>query len=408
MVDGSTDGFPAGAGRYSNERIGEARWSIHRDFETPFAVIDRDKLEHNSRVMRRWIAEQGVELWPHAKTVMSPEIIDVELRDGATGMTVATVAQVRRMRDWGVAAVLLANQLVQRPAAVWVAKQVRDDPSFTFWSFVDSPEGVAVLQSAAEEAGSRFDVLVEVGIPGKRTGVRSLDQLDELLAAINAADRVRVLGVAAYEGAVAGNRGDAAMASVRGYLATVADFLRVLAERGALDVEVPVFSAGGSMFFDLVREAAAPLPFPTRLVVRAGCYVLHDHGLYERGTPLPDSADAEGLRGALTVWGTVHSRPEPTRAYLDVGRRDVSFDQGNPVPLRRLRRGSTSPEELHATVVSLNDHHAHLELAPETELEVGDRVELGISHPCTTMDKWRRIPVADPDGTVVAAVSTHF
>jgi D-serine dehydratase len=41
-------------------------------------------------------------------------------------------------------------------------------------------------------------------------------------------------------------------------------------------------------------------------------------------------------------------------------------------------------------------------------LAVGDRVVLGISHPCTTFDKWRWMPVVDADYRVVDALVTCF
>ena len=40
--------------------------------------------------------------------------------------------------------------------------------------------------------------------------------------------------------------------------------------------------------------------------------------------------------------------------------------------------------------------------------QVGDRVALGISHPCTTFDKWRWLALIDDDGAVTGAISTRF
>ena len=42
------------------------------------------------------------------------------------------------------------------------------------------------------------------------------------------------------------------------------------------------------------------------------------------------------------------------------------------------------------------------------ELEPGDEVELGISHPCTTFDKWRWIPVVDDEDRIVDVLRTFF
>jgi D-serine dehydratase len=39
---------------------------------------------------------------------------------------------------------------------------------------------------------------------------------------------------------------------------------------------------------------------------------------------------------------------------------------------------------------------------------VGDIVSLGVSHPCTTFDKWQVLYVIDDEGVVVDAVRTWF
>ena len=41
-------------------------------------------------------------------------------------------------------------------------------------------------------------------------------------------------------------------------------------------------------------------------------------------------------------------------------------------------------------------------------LAVGDRVGLGISHPCTTFDKWHWMPLVENDYRVSDAVAMHF
>ena len=61
-------------------------------------------------------------------------------------------------------------------------------------------------------------------------------------------------------------------------------------------------------------------------------------------------------------------------------------------------------------VSALNDQHAYLRGsgAQNEALHVGDLVALGISHPCTTFDKWRWMPVVDDDYTVCDAIVTCF
>jgi D-serine deaminase-like pyridoxal phosphate-dependent protein len=110
----------------------------------------------------------------------------------------------------------------------------------------------------------------------------------------------------------------------------------------------------------------------------------------------------------------VLSRPEADLALLGAGRRDAGFDQGLPVPLRAVRRGGTrggyrvGTDLSESRLTELNDQHAYLRLNPGTELAPGDLVCLGISHPCTTFDKWRVIPVVNDDDRVTDLVHAFF
>ncbi|TDC54523.1 amino acid deaminase [Jiangella ureilytica] len=379
--------------------------SIH-ELPTPFAVLDDAALEHNLATMAAWCRDHGVELQPHGKTTMAPALFQRQLAAGATGITAATPAQVRVMRAHGVPAVQLANELAQPAEAAWIAGELAADDGFGFRVWVDSPAGVEILQAAAAPAGAVVDVLLEVGTPGGRTGTRTKADRDAVRAAAGRAPNVRLTGVAGYEGSVAGDRTPPSLAAVRAYLESLraaGDDLRddVPGDDGGI-----VLSAGGSMFYDVVADV---LGGGGRVIIRSGCYVTHDSGMFHRNSPL-DGPDAPvRLRAALTVWGTVVSRPEPDRAFLDVGRRDASFDQGLPIPLAVRPRGATTAQPLDgAEVTALNDQHAFLAVAPGSPIAVGDRVQLGISHPCTTFDKWRRIPLAGPDGVVTGVVETWF
>ena len=71
----------------------------------------------------------------------------------------------------------------------------------------------------------------------------------------------------------------------------------------------------------------------------------------------------------------------------------------------RAGRGLFEPG---ARVTGLNDQHAYLELPAASPLKVGDLVGFGISHPCTTFDKWQLIYVVDDDYRIVDAIRTFF
>ena len=119
---------------------------------------------------------------------------------------------------------------------------------------------------------------------------------------------------------------------------------------------------------------------------------------------------AKACGPALEVWSMVQSRPEPQLAILTMGKRDASYDIELPIPLFSHRPGPGLPGVLPpgCSIVKMNDQHAYLRLPAGFELEVGDLVGCGISHPCTTFDKWPLLLAVDDDYRVGYAINTFF
>ena len=414
----NTKGLPHDHSSIGVEEVGAQGWS-RLDLPLPVAVLRASALDHNLRLMQQWVDDHGALLAPHGKTTMAPQLFARQLELGAWAITVATAHQLQVAHASGVRRVLLANQLVDRHSLAWLCRLLRDDPGFELLLYVDSPQGVVLLAAAAREAGldRPLDVLLEVGHRGGRTGTRSPGQVEQVLVALDTAgDRLRLRGVAGFEGLApiqrfaepAGEGADQVQALLADMAAT---YLR-LHNRGLLG-EDHILTAGGSAAFDTVVEVLSPaLRGGGRLVLRSGCYVTHDHGMYAETSPLQASpaVPAEAaLRPALELWSHVQSRPEPELALLSFGRRDTGHDYGMPRPLRHLRADGTPGIDLSATRIrAVNDQHAYLELTADFAVQVGDVVVCGISHPCTTFDKWRVLPVLDDDGRVVDAIATCF
>ncbi|MEP6843519.1 MAG: amino acid deaminase, partial [Pseudolysinimonas sp.] len=238
------------------------------------------------------------------------------------------------------------------------------------------------------------DVLVELGAAGGRTGARGTEAALAVARAVLAAPRLRLRGVAGYEGSYGSDRSVATLARVRSFLSEVRELAETLLSWDAL-VE-PIVTAGGSAFFELVAEELAPLAASrgrdVTVVLRSGAFQAHDEVFYDGISPFADS-ELE-FRPALTVWSRVVSRPEPTLALLDAGKRDLPIDLGMPVVHGHLG----------AVVTGVNDQHSYLSLPADSTLAVGDIVRLGISHPCTAFDKWRLIPEVDSADAAVPVV----
>ncbi|TPG31178.1 alanine racemase [Mycolicibacterium hodleri] len=365
----------------------------------PLCVLSEPALEHNLATMARWCHSRGVELAPHGKTHMAPQLLARQFDAGAQAVTLATISQVRTFRAFGANTVVLANELVDDAGLRWLSMELDVDPDFALVCWVDSVRGVELMSSALAAAGARrpVDVCVEVGIPGGRTGCRAADELDGVARAAADCGRLRLVGVAGYEAATGHGTSQEARDRVRTYLRDVHSAVDRVAP--IVESDEVIVTAGGSTYFDLVADELSGWTGqrPIRTVLRSGCYLTHDDGLYRRTSPL---GGPSGLRPALTVWAQVMSRPEPDLALVTMGRRDVSFDQDLPVPYGLAD----------SAVTKLNDQHAYLHVgrADRDRVEVGTWLEFGVSHPCTVFDKWQMIPVLDGDGRVVELVRTFF
>ncbi|MFI6579150.1 alanine racemase [Nocardiopsis sp. NPDC050513] len=388
-----------------------------RDLWLPAVTLDGDALRHNLDRFARWCADQGADLAPHGKTTMSPHLWSAQLERGAWGLTAATVAQARVMRAHGVRRVLIANEVVEEGQLAWLADAL-GDPDFEPLCLVDSAAGARIMERALAGADRPLPVLVELGVEGRRTGVRSLDDALGLARTVAASPALVLAGVEAFEGVFPQRRDDGSPARVRAWLDVLLAFARRADTEGLFArVAEVIVTAGGSSYPDLVADALSDPPEltrPVRRIIRSGCYATHDDLFMERTSPLRSAAADDPLRPALTCHARVISRPEPGRALLGVGKRDVSFDIDLPVPRALLRDGRRIPFDGGARVVELNDHHAFLDLTARgtgggaAAPVVGDVVELGLSHACTVFDKWPLIPVLDAEHRVVDAVRTLF
>ena len=388
-------------------------------FSYPVLTLRESALAGNLEAMAAYCARAGVELAPHGKTAMSPELAARQLASGAWGITVATIGQLRAYRAFGFPRLLLANELVDEAGIAWLADELAADPGLAVYCYVDSTDGVAILDRvlSARPAGRRLPVLVEIGLG--RTGCRTDDQALAVAKAAAATGTLTVAGVAGYEGSMGGDPREQAPGPVTSFCRRLANLASTMLASTSADTEAGpddgefIVTAGGSVYFDVVaREltaAGSGFAAGMTVVLRSGGYLFHDHGIYQAATPAARGVTgAPVLRPALELWAQVLSRPEPGLALLSAGRRDAGFDSGLPVPLRVRRRDGEAAGLTGAEVTGLNDQHAYLRLDPDTALAPGDLVCLGISHPCTTLDKWRVIPVLDEQDRIIDVVHTFF
>ena len=371
--------------------LGLSLWA--GDLLLPALTLRGDRLRHNLERMMRFCREHGVALAPHGKTTMAPQLFADQLAAGAWGITAATVGQAQVMARFGVRRILIANEVLDPRALRWLAAADAD-----VYCLVDSVAGVEALDAA----GAKVKVLVEIGIADRRAGLRDGER------ALAVLEPPPARATCSPPASSASRASSAPQREVEEVLGRMAELALAGVDRGLFEDRV-VLSAGGSIFFDAAAGLAEiASSAPVDVVLRSGCYVTHDDGMYEAASPLARSHGAsDPLLPALELWADVLSCPEPGRAIVGAGRRDAPYDAGLPAVLRAYRGGEELPFE-RAVVTELNDQHAFVSVEPADALRPGDLLCLGISHPCGAFDRWRTLLEVDAGYTVTRAIRTFF
>jgi D-serine deaminase-like pyridoxal phosphate-dependent protein len=388
-------------------------WNLLReDLSLPAAVLYEEKLAHNLRWMQDFVGAYGVKLAPHGKTTMAPKLFARQLQAGAWGITLATAHQTRVAYEHGVRRVLMANQLVGKQNMATIARLL-DDPKFEYYCLVDSEEQVESLGSFFQARKQRLNVLLELGIDGGRTGVRNQQQLQAVLAALTPwRDHIALCGIEIYEGILKDEP------TIRQFLRRAVEVAGELAKANRFARNPIILSGAGSAWYDVVAEvfSKSGLEQPIEVVLRPGCYLTHDVGIYREAQQQIQSRNPvaqrmhSSLQPALQLWAYVQSVPEKDKAIIALGKRDAAFDAGFPTPALHYRPGRPAPVPAPSgwKLTGMMDQHAYLQLSPGDDIKVGDMIGFDISHPCLTFDKWRCLAVLNAEYLVIDTIQTFF
>jgi len=417
VIPPGTKGLPpAAAGELRSNLASRGYNLLAGDIPLPACVLSREAISHNRATMREFTERMGVGLAPHGKSSMAPQLFTEQCDDGAWAMTAGTPAHLFAYRSVKVSRILYANQLIDPVAIEFVLEELAKDPAFEFICLLDSIAAADILVDAmrGRRPARPLDVLIEIGISGARTGVRQKDEALTLARRLSALTPwLRLRGLEAFEGVVPVGA-DGGIGAVTRLLDTVSDIALTLSAEHLFAVPPPIISVGGSAYFGAVAAHLRALPLAAQIVLRSGCYLTNDHGMYACAQQMEMNAGRLPLNApllpAIEVWAHVQSRPEPTLVIASLGKRDISYDIDMPIPVKWSPRGTRQirPLGTDVRVESLNDQHARLRVAEGLPLAVGDRIAFGCSHPCTTFDKWKYMLMVDPAYTVIDVIATMF
>lgn len=358
--------------------------------ETPAAVIDVPRMQHNIRRMQSRMDALGVRFRPHVKTSKCVEVARAQIAAGATGITVSTLKEATRFFDEGVTDILYAVGMVasKLPAALALRRRGCDLKIIT-----DSVASAQAIVAFGAEFGETFDVWIEIDTDGHRSGIRP----DE--AALLDVARVLHEGGATL-GGVMTHAGSSYDYDTPEALAAIAEQERagcVLAATRLRDAGLPcpVVSVGSTP----TALAATQLEGVTE--VRAGVYVFFDLVMHNVGVCTTDEL-------ALSVLTTVIGhQADKGWAIVDAGWMAMSRDRGTQKQKRDFGYGQVC--RIDGSVVpgyvlsGANQEHGILSREGDPDPDIVTRFPIGTllrvmpNHACATGAQFPEYHAIDPE-----------
>ncbi|HAT1683353.1 TPA: amino acid deaminase [Klebsiella oxytoca] len=357
--------------------------------------------------MQRYADTRGVSLAPHGKTSMTPWIFRQQQQAGAWATGVGSAWQTQVAMACGIQRVLMANQLVGKASMLLVSQLKSLYPDADYLCLVDNLDNARALAGFFNERQQTLDLLVELGVSGGRCGCRTAKEVLALADEIFQLPGLRLRGLELYEGVLHGQDPQPHIEALLRDAAVLACQLEKY-----VDGEF-ILTGAGTVWYDVVCNIwlAAEKPTHCRIVIRPGCYITHDNGIYQQAQRELIARDSIAchlggdLIPALELVAMVQSVPEPSLAVVNFGKRDA----GLPQPVTLYRNGKALAFQSGAiTSTGIMDQHCMLSLTPGCDVRVGDIIVFGISHPCLTFDKWKTLHLVDQDYRVMAPLDTAF
>lgn len=333
--------------------IGARKW----DIETPALLIDLDLMDKNIAKMSEYFGARRQKLRAHSKTHKSPIIAHKQISCGSLGVCVQKLGEAEVMVNGGVDDVLITNEVVDpRKMRRLVALNNYADVKVA----VDNAVTASTLSDVAKAQGKKQPVVVEVDVRNKRCGTPPGKPTVDLVERISGLSGLDFRGVMGYEGPFLdvtdfSTRKEGASKLVH----LLTDTVEMIERRG---IQVEIVSAGSTGTYNITGDCDGITE------VEAGSYVFMD-STYRRLQGL-------GFECALTVLGTVVSRPLPERVIVDVGWKAVTSELGIP------EVKDMEEVKLH----HLSEEHGLISVDGGNSLQVGDKLEIVPSHCCTTVN----------------------
>ncbi|MGY4313751.1 D-TA family PLP-dependent enzyme [Bradyrhizobium sp. JR3.5] len=341
---------------------------IAKEYGTPCAVIDMDRVERNIARIQKACDEAGVANRPHIKTHKNPMLAQLQIKAGAKGITCQKLGEAEIMADSGIDDILISyNLLGDEKMARLGALQGKANVTVA----ADNSVVVGDLPKAAAASGRPLSVVVECDTGRKRAGVETPAEAIALAREIAGSKGLSFAGFMLYP-------------TETGWADAQKFYDEALAGVRARGLDATIVSTGGTP--NLVN--LGKLKGGTEH--RFGTYIYNDRMQVAAGVATWDDC-------ALHIYSTVVSRAGPERGILDAGSKTLTSDTGG------LEGHGLILEHPQAKIARFAEEHGFLDLSrSNTRPNVGDVVRIVPNHVCVVVNMMDEVVMVRGDEIIGA------
>src|SRR6056300_350684 len=184
ILDRRTKGIPGSVAPFPLKELKNKKWNIlSEDMPMPLMVLKQKNYIHNLKTFSKYLKNHNLEIAPHGKTTMAPQIYADQIKYGAWGITAGAINQIQVMFDFGINKVLLANQLLGKSHLETIASYINQNTNFSFYCFVDSIDQFLNMKKYLSNHTliNPINLLPEIGAENGRTGIRNKEDFIQLV-----------------------------------------------------------------------------------------------------------------------------------------------------------------------------------------------------------------------------------
>jgi D-serine deaminase-like pyridoxal phosphate-dependent protein len=360
---------------------------------TPAAVVDTARMEHNIQRMQQRMNALGVRFRPHVKTTKCAPVVRAQLAAGAQGITVSTLKEAAQFYAEGISDIVYAVGMApgKLDQALALRRQGCDLKIIT-----DSVASAQAIVEFGRTHNEVFEVWIEIDVDGHRSGIVPDDETLIEVGRVLHDGGMRLGGVITHAGSSYDYNTPEALARIaeqeRSGCVHAAGRLR------QAGLPCPVVSIGSTP----TALSAAHLDGVTE--VRAGVYVFFDLVMHNVGVC--------GITDiALSVLTTVIGhQQEKGWAIVDAGWMAMSRDRGTQKQQHDYGYGQVCTEDgevLPGYILSAaNQEHGILSRVGKPDQDIAAQFPLGTrlrilpNHACATGAQYPEYTALAPDGNI--------